>query len=403
MGSRELNSLRARAEAAWTLFHSSQAPAVPEGSTADLFDSWSRSRGYLPDFRASAPLALDGAALDNLWQDSALQRAATVALDALRRDAESTGMVAALSDDQGRLMWTGASRQMRTRVEQVNFTVGSCWSETAIGTNAVAIAVQEGRAVTIFSAEHYAPVIHDWVCYAAPIRHPATGRVVGALDLSTTWDRHNPLALRAIQSYAQEIAQALPQLALAQCQLTLLGNRPSLQGISGERGLTRRQAELLCVLALRPAGFDLEGLHAAIYGDDRIALATLKSELSQLRRACPELPLASRPYRFSAVIQSDVLDLLEAIRRRDWASVLKRYNGPLLPRSESPVIVEASLYIEAAVQTACRALTDTAALLDFLERCPGYPEAATRLLELLAPGDPRRALAESRLKAAARD
>jgi hypothetical protein len=405
MTSSNLQQLRARAEAAWTHFQSS-ATTDKRPFAAGLFDSWSRSRRHLPEFRDSAPVAGDLADLHEAWQHSPLRLAAQPTLDELLRNARSAGMVAALSDENGRLMWTAASREMRGQVERVNFTVGACWSETAFGTNAVAVAVREGRPATVFSAEHYAPAIHDWVCYAAPILHPASGRVIGAIDLSTTWERHNPLALRAIQAYASEIAMALPAVAGQPIGLRLMGSRAQLRTERGLRQLTPRQGEILAVLALRPGGLHLDALHAEVYGDEPVALGTLKSELSQLRRLLPESSLGSRPYRLLCPVLADVLDLLEAIRTGDAVAILRRYPGPLLPRSESPLLVETARYIEAAVEQACRMAVDSSVLAEFVQRIPEHPEAAARLLTLLdgagAAGDMRRGIALGRL-AASRD
>ncbi|WP_218581937.1 hypothetical protein, partial [Nocardia cyriacigeorgica] len=36
--------------------------------------------------------------------------------------------------------------------------------------------------------------LHGWVCYSAPI-HAPDGRQVGALDLSSSWDRSHPLVM----------------------------------------------------------------------------------------------------------------------------------------------------------------------------------------------------------------
>ena len=63
-----------------------------------------------------------------------------------------------------------------------------------MGTNALSLALRTGRPSTVFSAEHLVEALHGWVCYCAPIHGP-DGRILGVLDLSTTWDRSHPLAM----------------------------------------------------------------------------------------------------------------------------------------------------------------------------------------------------------------
>jgi hypothetical protein len=385
MNRAELHSLRARAEAAWASFNAGGSVlAGAWGLDHRITGSWQRSRLSLPSFRASAPIegtpAREGDGQGDILVDAARQT-----LDDLHRDAEASDMVAALSDGAGTLIWTGAGRLMRARAERVNFTAGACWNEQAFGTNAVAVAVREGRPATVFSAEHYTPAIHDWVCYAAPILHPATGTILGALDLSTVWERHNPLALRAVQAYASEIARVIPDCLAPRLRIDLLG-RPCLRVGDRMLALSPRQAEILCALLLHPQGLDLDALHAAVYGDDDVTLATLKSELSRLRHQIPEDVLASRPYRFLCPVASDLLELLAALRGNDPGLLLERCRGSLLPCSESPCVRELQYRIDCAVDRACRSVTEAATLARLLERMPDCEPASARLLELLAAG-----------------
>ena len=105
-------------------------------------------------------------------------------------------------DDTGRLVWTAGGRHMRRRAESVNFAPGGRWDEDSVGTNALAMALDEDRPAQVFSAEHYAAMVHGWCCFAAPLRDPVTGRPLGVLDLSSTWDRAHPMALAAVRALA---------------------------------------------------------------------------------------------------------------------------------------------------------------------------------------------------------
>ena len=62
----------------------------------------------------------------------------------------------------------------------------------------------------VFSAEHYASMVHNWVCWAAPVHDPVTGEQIGVIDLSTTWDRTHPIGLATARVMARLIETAMP-------------------------------------------------------------------------------------------------------------------------------------------------------------------------------------------------
>ena len=63
----------------------------------------------------------------------------------------------------------------------------------------------------VFSAEHYAPIVHNWVCWAAPVTTRSTGEQLGVIDLSTTWDRTHPIGLATARVMARLIETAMPR------------------------------------------------------------------------------------------------------------------------------------------------------------------------------------------------
>ena len=62
----------------------------------------------------------------------------------------------------------------------------------------------------VFSAEHYAQIVHNWVCWAAPVHDPVSGEQLGVIDLSTTWDRTHPIGLATARVMARLIETAMP-------------------------------------------------------------------------------------------------------------------------------------------------------------------------------------------------
>jgi hypothetical protein len=383
-----LRSRRAVIERDWERCgHAPQPEAAPAAVDSEVLHSWWRSRERVPDSRRAAPVDESAEAA---WSGSVLNRAAAPLLDELSRIALDGGLVAAIGDEAGRLLWTSAGRPMLRRAAQVHFVPGGRWDEASVGTNALSMALWHRRAVTVFSAEHYIESVHDWVCYAAPITDPASGRIVGVVDLSTTWDRHNPLGVTAAASFAQRIGLQLPGFApAAELELQMLGE--PIVRLRGRRlRLTRRQVEILCLLAMHPSGLSLEALHAHLYGDATVLLATLKAEVSHLRNQLAGA-IDSRPYRLAVSVDADFLGVEEALRESRFDDALKHYAATLLPCSDAPGIAERRQFLEAGVAKAVWRCTDAESLWRYTGRIDD-DGARERLLALLPADDPRRSV-----------
>ncbi|HEY3480937.1 MAG TPA: GAF domain-containing protein, partial [Streptomyces sp.] len=226
-------------------------PAAVAPLRREVTESWRRCVGTVDPGRDSAPVSEDGEAHPR-WYDSPLRRPVTDLADELHSIAEDAGFVAAVTDESGTILWTCGGRVMRRRAEQVNFAPGGRWDERAMGTNALSLALRSGRPSTVFSAEHLVAALHGWVCYCAPIRTP-DGRVLGVLDLSTTWDRSHPLALPTVRTLTASIEGRLrdlaregprPAPAAAGVRLTCLGGAQAASGGADLR-LPPRQLEIL--------------------------------------------------------------------------------------------------------------------------------------------------------------
>ncbi|MEV6009760.1 GAF domain-containing protein [Streptomyces sp. NPDC051976] len=380
-------------------------PAATAPLRREVTESWRRCVGTVDPGRDSAPVSEDGE-VHPRWYDSPLHRPVTDLADELHSIAEDAGFVAAVTDESGTILWTCGGRVMRRRAEQVNFAPGGRWDERAMGTNALSLALRSGRPSTVFSAEHLVAALHGWVCYCAPIRTP-DGRVLGVLDLSTTWDRSHPLALPTVRSLASAIEARLrpgPGVDRAAgpgtVRLNCLG---AAQASSGDLPLPLRprQLEILALLALEPGGLAPERLRAALYGDRAVTASTVKAEVSHLRRALNG-GVAVRRYALTAPVACDAVEVLRALERGDTATALQLYRGPLLPLSEAPGVVEWREHLEVVVREAVLASGQPEQVLRYGEHAPYDAEIHRHALRLLAPDDARRAIAAGRLSAALR-
>ena len=128
----------------------------------------------------------------------------------LRRTAEDGDLVVAVTDADTRILWTYGGRVMRRKAETVNFVAGGRWDETSVGTNALDLAHPLGRRRDGVQRRALRPVVHDWVCWAAPVHDPVSGEQLGVIDLSTTWDRTHPIGLATARVLARLIETAMP-------------------------------------------------------------------------------------------------------------------------------------------------------------------------------------------------
>lgn len=370
------------------------AHGLPGGVRTEIASSWQRSARHVSPDVTQALLTSDGDTRA-AWESSPLSAAVRRLEAELRAAADDGDLVVAVTDPRARILWTHGGRVMRRNAERVNFVPGGRWDEASVGTNALDLALRLDRTATVYSAEHFSSCVHDWVCYAAPVHDPHTGQQLGVLDLSTTWDRAHPIGPATAGALAQlmehEVRPAgAPRPAGPQggglLDLRLLGTAGARLDGHPLR-LTRRQTEILALLALNPDGLDLGELHARLYGDRPVSPGTLKAEMSQLR-ALLGGRLASRPYRLDLPVRCDVSDVLDRLRAGDVAGAAERYGGELLDWSESPALMEYGNFVTVALRAALLADPVPAAVLryaqtapydlELLERCTPRPATARR-------------------------
>jgi hypothetical protein len=403
----DLRISRRRVESAWRRRFGTAAEDSGEGNRedgvrADVRASWERSVGHASVHLAAAPVDETVDPVE-LWRASPLRPAIEAIEDEIHELAEDRGFVAAVMDDSGRLVWTAGGRHMRRRAAMVNFAPGGLWDEDSVGTNALAMALDENRPAQVFSAEHYAAMVHGWCCFAAPLRDPVTGRALGVLDLSSTWDRAHPMALAAVRALAKAAqavldadARAVPA-AEATVEVRVLGRREVRRG-GLILPLALRQAEVLTLLALTDGGLSPEQLHDQLHGDRQVSLVTTKADVSHLRSLLGGA-VTTRRYALGPDVVVDVSALRDALRAGDGDQVSTLYGGSLLPESESPGVREWREVLDVAVRDVAMA----SGSVSLAERLPYDLAVQEAAAALLLPGDPRAGWAQARIRRAGRD
>lgn len=345
----------------------------------DILLSWQRSRSY----SLTQPFpTLPDANAQHEWTISPLRIAAEPELAYFEQLTHQSNIALAIADAHGKLLWTQMSASMEKLTKNMNFTVGTYWAEHTTGTNALAVALTTQRPCTVFSAEHYLPECHEIVCYAAPIIHPLSQQIVGVVDMVMEWQQHTPLAQTAVAHMARNIAYRLPHyLPKAELEIHALGAAWVLH--QGQRvQLSLRQLEILCILALHPAGLSLESLHQALCGNESTHPRTIKTIMTQLRHLLHGC-IGSHPYRLLAPVWADFIELSSILRQRKMVEALKLYHGEFLPSSIAPALETWRHHLEADMENLLYDCQEAQILLENTDNLLCTPMVRERLLELI--------------------
>jgi hypothetical protein len=193
---------------AWESLESSSVRAV-------ISQSWLRmtTAGLDPD-HLHPRRALDSDALEAARAASPLCEALPVLRKCLGSVALDAEHVMVICDAAGRILWIEGHPKVKLRAEGITFTEGMLWTEDSAGTNAIGTALEIERAVQVFSAEHFLSEQHTWWCSAAPIHDPASGALLGVVDISGPMRTAHPHSLALVMA-AAEMAEDVLRFKLA--------------------------------------------------------------------------------------------------------------------------------------------------------------------------------------------
>lgn len=185
---------------------------APRGVRELVADSWQRSlaAGVAPE-ATGAPIALARDELEEARERSPLTPAIEAILATLSNLDGEARHVVAISDADANLLWVTGDHAAVELAREMRFQEGAAWAESAAGTNAVGTAAALDHPVQIFSAEHLVAAVHPWTCSAAPIHDPASGELIGIVDLTAGLRTAHPhtLSLATLAARAAEVTLAL--------------------------------------------------------------------------------------------------------------------------------------------------------------------------------------------------
>lgn len=445
---------------AFSTLSQAQEDAGLEAVRRIVSDSWQRSLSALPPTgRDSAQVGLDTDELRRLRTEGPLARALPIVRRLLIEPARDTGLVVAIGDAQGRLLWVEGDHQSLRRTESMGFAVGADWSETAMGTSAPGIVVATGAPASVAQAEHFSPVVREWSCTAVPLVDPHTRALMGVLDITGGDEAVSPLSLPLLTAAAAaieaELAQPGPDPDTTTTVFTgvSFGDRPApvdgplpaglppagatapldhtepepaalrpVVRVTGsgaptvtrdgrERQIGLRHAEILTLLDWHDDGLTGPQLGEMAY-EEAPEAATVRVEMHRLRRVLGEatggeVELASRPYRLvgtqgrERAPLTDARAAHDALTDGDVVTAVRLCRGLVLPSSTAPEIEVIRTALATSLREAVLQFADHDLLWTYLRRQDAQDDqdAWMLALRLLPADDVRRAAAVARLDA----
>ena len=372
-----------------------------------VLESWQRSvSGGLDPEGSLAPIRLDDDALSAIRDSHPLAAGMPIIRRLLVESAAEAGLLVAVSDAAGQLLWVEGNASLRTRAEGMHFLAGADWSEASAGTNAPGTALALDRPVQIFGAEHLARQVTPWSCSAAPIHDPDTGAILGVLDLTGGAEVATPQSLTLVRATVaaveaelriERLSPSVPSSAAASGwsipALDVLGGHGSTlrHGTTTTR-LSLRHSEILLLLIESDDGMTTAELAVGLSEDEQ-AQVTIRAELSRLRAVLGPIELTSRPYRLRNAIGTDVARVRDDLAAGHLRSAVAHYRGPILPASTAPAVERLRDEIHMYVRSCLLAAGDADALLSFADTAHGREdfEIWERVLAILPLTSPRHA------------
>ncbi|TAL96007.1 MAG: sigma-54-dependent Fis family transcriptional regulator, partial [Rhodanobacter sp.] len=181
------------------------------------------------------------------------------------------------------------------KAARVSLRVGSPWSESVTGTNAIGTALIERSAIEVRGGEHYYAPHRVLSCSASPIFDPL-GKVVGVLDLSGEASLHHLYALSMVQLAVEQIEHRLFEHHFDGADIVRIQPDPDLLGTAREGMLVFEAQRLVAANrhALRLLGVDWEELGRRRYDELFASALPRPGSLTSMRCQSGEMLHAKR-------------------------------------------------------------------------------------------------------------
>lgn len=376
-------------------------------------DSWVRSlRGGLDPDTDLAPIHADEDELDSIRRAHPLSMVMPLIRRLLVEDAADAGLIVAVSDAAGQLLWVEGNAWLRAQAEAMNFVPGADWSEPSAGTNAPGTAAALDRPVQILGPEHLGRLVTPWSCTAAPIHDPDSGAMLGVLDVTGGPEVATAQSLSLVRATvaaaeselrlarrdaprAEPTAVASPGWSLPRLEV-LTPHGATIRYGSTVTRLSLRHSEIALMLATARDGMTAAELAVALSDDDHPDV-TVRAEMSRLRPLLGPIGIESRPYRLQAAVALDVDEVRQDLEWGELRRAVARYTSPVLPTSSAPAVRDLRDQLHMRMRGAVLASEDPDIVLAFADTGDGQHdyEVWRHALRVLPATSPRRRQAEA--------
>ncbi|MBE3579465.1 MAG: sigma-54-dependent Fis family transcriptional regulator [Caldanaerobacter subterraneus] len=182
---------------------------LEEGIREEIKESWKLCREYGVDPFGGVGEILDEKSMKvRLKENEELISVAHPIMEDIYRQVTGSGFLLVLVDKDGYLIDRIGDENIMGETRKLNFVEGALWTEEAVGTNAIALALRLDRPIQLVGAEHYCITHHMATCSAAPI-HDERGNVIGCLDMTGLKEEAHPHNLGVVLAGAYAIEKQL--------------------------------------------------------------------------------------------------------------------------------------------------------------------------------------------------
>jgi len=176
---------------------------VSSSLRAVVAQSWARCGAAGVDPMAHLPpIVMGEAEIQERWSRHPLYPVLPMLRELLHDATSDSAHMLVISDADGVLMWIEGHQRVIEVTHAMHFVCGADWSEPGAGTNGLGTAIAVDHPVQIFSAEHFNRLVHPLQCSGAPIHDPATGEILGVVDLTGHLSTAHPHTLSLVTAAA---------------------------------------------------------------------------------------------------------------------------------------------------------------------------------------------------------
>ncbi|WP_404332475.1 ATP-binding protein [Mesobacillus maritimus] len=120
-----------------------------------------------------------------------------------------TPVLIVVSDSEGYLMDIVGDETIKSTVEELGIKIGSHFTQEAVGTNVISLALQQRHPISLIGTNHYHKHLHEIACYGAAFHYTDEDNLLGTINIMTPIPFHNPLLLTMLSQVVESIEREL--------------------------------------------------------------------------------------------------------------------------------------------------------------------------------------------------